>query len=113
MPWGLIGTIKTFFGIGTSINGLLAVIGITLVIGLSWGEWRHRAGVVKGGAEVRTEVNEGAARAEEKSFEERRRSERPGALERLRADPATCPGCKPQAGNGQSVPVVGTPADRK
>lgn len=103
--------IRTALGFTSSLNGVLVAIAAGISAFIIYTKYITHHAEQDAVAGVIEATNKGAAKAHEKSEKERVASARPGAFDRLRADPATCPACF-KGSDGKAVPKLAAPNNR-
>lgn len=95
-------------GLLANLNGFLlaAAFGTTVFVGYTY--WQRSIGASNATKVITKTIEDEAKKADEKSSNERSAAARPGALDRLRNDAATCPECV-KGGNGKPVQKLAAP----
>lgn len=111
MPW-IIPAIRTALGIGGSFNGILAAIGAAIAAFLIYTNWIKHEAAKDAVIGVIEDTRKTAGDADAKSEKARADASKPGALDRLRADPKSCRDCGPGR-ETKAVPKLAASNDKQ
>jgi len=98
-------------GLLANINGILlaATVGTAAFVGYTY--WQRSIGAEKAGKIIIKEIEKEAQKANDAAEKDHVSAARPGAFDRLRNDPRTCPNCV-KAGDGKPVQKLAPSNDR-
>ena len=95
-------------GLLANINGILFVVTFATAFAVGYTYIQRSIGASNATKVITKTIEDEAKKADEKSSNERSAAARPGALDRLRNDAATCPECV-KGGNGKPVQKLAAP----
>lgn len=98
-------------GLLANINGILFVVTFATAFAVGYTYWQRSIGASNATKIIVKEIEKEAEKAATDAQKDHAAAAKPGAFDRLRNDPRTCPNCV-KAGDGKPVPKLAPSNDR-
>jgi hypothetical protein len=107
----LFGLFRTNAALLASLNGWLLAMSVTIATFVGYTYWQRSIGADNATKIITNQIETEAKKADAAAHADHSHAARPGAFDRLRADPRTCPDCI-KNGDGKPVPKL-APSDNR